>query len=269
MTQTTNQGMRDFLNALFGKYFQEHDGYVELRLVPKEEGPPNSFFYRRGEISSADWHDTHQANGTHHIYFGVNPRPLSKEKKQSDIKDVVCLWADVDGKDFDGGKEEALQRVEAFPSPPTYVNDSGHGYHCYWVLETPIVGLDDGQRLAFKQILSGVVKEIGGDRSKLHLDACLRLPGTFNIKGSEPMECRVLQLNEDKTYKLEDFAKFKDYNFKESKGADSSFFYYNLGLLYADMKNWEKAVEYGQKAYKSGLDLPGLRQKLEKAGYKI
>lgn len=67
--------------------------------------------------------------------------------------------------------------------------------------------------------------------------------------------------------------KFKEaleqYTIAESKGADSSFFNYNLGLLYADMKNWEKAVEYGQKAYKSGADLPGLRQKLEKAGYKI
>jgi tetratricopeptide (TPR) repeat protein len=67
--------------------------------------------------------------------------------------------------------------------------------------------------------------------------------------------------------------KFKEaleqYQIAESEGADSSFFYYNLGLLYADMKNWEKAVEYGQKAYNFGLDLPGLRQKLEKAGYKI
>lgn len=67
--------------------------------------------------------------------------------------------------------------------------------------------------------------------------------------------------------------KFKEaleqYQIAESKGADSSFFYYNLGLLYADMKNWEKAVEYGQKAYNLGLDLPGLRQKLEKAGYTI
>ena len=67
--------------------------------------------------------------------------------------------------------------------------------------------------------------------------------------------------------------KFKDaldqYQIAEAKGADSSFFYYNLGLLYADMKNWERAVEYGQKAYNSGLDLPGLRQRLERAGYKI
>lgn len=67
--------------------------------------------------------------------------------------------------------------------------------------------------------------------------------------------------------------KFKEalsqYQMAESKGADTPAFYYNLGLLYADMKNWEMAVEYGQKAYNSGLELPGLRRKLEKAGYKI
>lgn len=59
------------------------------------------------------------------------------------------------------------------------------------------------------------------------------------------------------------------YQIAEGKGEDSPTFYYNLGLLYADMKYWTKAIEYGQKAYSSGLDLPGLRQKLEKAGYKI
>lgn len=59
------------------------------------------------------------------------------------------------------------------------------------------------------------------------------------------------------------------YELAEKLGEDSSSFNYSFGLLYADLKNWEKAFEYAQKAYSSGLDLPGLRQKLERAGYKV
>lgn len=57
-----------------------------------------------------------------------------------------------------------------------------------------------------------------------------------------------------------------EYQLAESLGEESRNFYYNIGLLYADMKNWDKAYEYGVKAERGGLMLPGLRGKLEKAG---
>ena len=57
-----------------------------------------------------------------------------------------------------------------------------------------------------------------------------------------------------------------EYEMAESLGEQSSNLYYNLGLLHADMQNWDKAFEYGDKAQRAGLMLPGLRGKLEKAG---
>lgn len=64
--------------------------------------------------------------------------------------------------------------------------------------------------------------------------------------------------------------KFKEalveYELAESLGEASGNFYYNLGLLHADLKNWDKAYEYGVKAEIGGLMLPGLRGKLAKAG---
>jgi hypothetical protein len=57
-----------------------------------------------------------------------------------------------------------------------------------------------------------------------------------------------------------------EYQLAESLGEESGNLYYNLGLLHADMKNWDKAYEYGVKAERGGLMLPGLRGKLEKAG---
>lgn len=42
--------------------------------------------------------------------------------------------------------------------------------------------------------------------------------------------------------------------------------HYNLGLLYTDMKKYEKAKEHAKKAYDSGYPLPGLKNRLIRAG---
>lgn len=61
----------------------------------------------------------------------------------------------------------------------------------------------------------------------------------------------------------------EQYRFAEPNYEDNRLFQYNIGLLYADLKNWEKAVEHAQSAYSSGVTFTALRQRLEKAGYKI
>jgi tetratricopeptide (TPR) repeat protein len=42
--------------------------------------------------------------------------------------------------------------------------------------------------------------------------------------------------------------------------------HYNMGLVYLDMNQPQKAVEHARLAYGSGYPLPGLRRKLERAG---
>lgn len=41
---------------------------------------------------------------------------------------------------------------------------------------------------------------------------------------------------------------------------------YNIGLLYLKRKNYEESVAYAKKAYELGFPLPGLRNKLKRAG---
>ena len=41
---------------------------------------------------------------------------------------------------------------------------------------------------------------------------------------------------------------------------------YNLGLAYADMKEYDKAIEHAKAAYALGHPLPGLRDRLKRAG---
>ena len=49
-------------------------------------------------------------------------------------------------------------------------------------------------------------------------------------------------------------------------GEDSPNTYYNMGLIYFDLKDYDKALSFAHLAYGSGFPLPGLRDKLKKAG---
>jgi hypothetical protein len=215
MNQTTNQEIREFLGVLFGRYLKKSEGYVELRFISKEDGTTLSRFCNLTDFTDASLDEIRHLNNTHNVYFGVNPRPLSKDKREKDVKNIVCLWADVDGKDFDGGKEAALRAIGNFPIPPLIVVDSGHGYHCYWPLEEPITDVSEEARVAFKQVLSGVVKKLGADRSKIPVCSLHRLPGTLNIKDEVPLECKAINMEADLPYKLEDFSEFRDAECRE------------------------------------------------------
>lgn len=48
-------------------------------------------------------------------------------------------------------------------------------------------------------------------------------------------------------------------------GGDASV-YYNMGLVYFDLKQYDEALEYAHRAYALGFPLPGLRNMLVKAG---
>jgi len=41
---------------------------------------------------------------------------------------------------------------------------------------------------------------------------------------------------------------------------------YNLGLAYAELRQYDKALESAHRAYEAGFPLPGLRNKLQRAG---
>lgn len=49
-------------------------------------------------------------------------------------------------------------------------------------------------------------------------------------------------------------------------GEGSANLYYNSGLIYFDLKDYEKSLAYAHKAYLMGYPLPGLRDKLKRIG---
>ena len=204
-----------FIETLFSQYFQQREGYCEFRIKEKGSSICESIFFRPNELDSEVVEGLLELNSSCHIFFGVNPRPLTQEKKEEDIKDAVCLWADVDGKDFRGGKEEARSLIEEFPLKPNILVDSGNGYHCYWLLREPILNITEGERIEIKRILSGIVGKLKADRHPIFLNALLRLPGTKNIKEHEPKECTIIHYDSSRLYTLKDFAEYRDLSYSE------------------------------------------------------
>lgn len=58
----------------------------------------------------------------------------------------------------------------------------------------------------------------------------------------------------------------KQYESALSIDPENSEIHYNLGLLLVKMKDYPRALEHGEKAYELGFPLPGLKNKLKKAG---
>jgi hypothetical protein len=220
-TQLDN--VRKFLDKIFGSLFETYDGFVEIRLLKEAEGA-RSIWLQRGMLLEPEWQEIQRLNEEGwNVHFGVNPRPATKDKKQDDIDRIVCLWLDVDGKDFpEGGKAEALRRIKDFAVTPSVLVDSGNGYHAYFVLNSPITISGDEDRLDFKKYLSGVVKAVGSDSSKLHLDSCLRLPETKNVKDVEhSVDCSIVEFS-SLIYGLSSFDHLKDKGFEDFEADDGA-----------------------------------------------
>jgi tetratricopeptide (TPR) repeat protein len=52
----------------------------------------------------------------------------------------------------------------------------------------------------------------------------------------------------------------------EQHAGESALVHYNLGLVYLDLKDYQRSQEHAHKAYELGAPLPGLRNKLTEAG---
>jgi hypothetical protein len=68
------------------------------------------------------------------VFFGATTRKERGGTKAHAFQ-VVTLWADVDFKDFVDGQYGADLALKSFPLMPSIIVCTGHGYHCYWLLE--------------------------------------------------------------------------------------------------------------------------------------
>ena len=117
---------------------------------------------------------------THDLYFGVCTYREAKPQI-SYVDTAYCLWADLDAYKTKDEKEQALQIAIESYLPPSYVVDSGGGYHLYWFLDKPSQNLDKITELCMQLELI-----IPGAGAVSDVSRILRIPLTLNHKEDLP-----------------------------------------------------------------------------------
>ena len=142
------------------------------------------------------------------IYFGVHPSRTRKSPSQrtleSDVAAINCLFADIDGKSFPGGKTAAASHIKSLFPRPTVIIDSGGGYHCYWILQDPFILDTPLKEEVAKALQIRWVPYVKGDKAVHDLARILRAPGTQNYKYSPPRHVRTVYENLDNLYDLDE-----------------------------------------------------------------
>jgi len=188
------------LDTLFGGFT---NCFIEVRLVKRES--VLQFFYP--SISAVQWDLIKGKNSEGcNCYFGVCLRKTQKGDKSS-VASISALWGDLDGKNFAGGKPEALAQLQQLPPYlyPSIILDTGHGYHPYWLLrETePIESPQDILRL--EAYMKGLALTLHGD-STSDLSRVLRLPGLVNQKDAKnPCLCHIIHWEPERRFNPLDF----------------------------------------------------------------
>lgn len=186
----------DFLKVLFSDL---NGGFIEVRAFHCSTKQPFQQFYCTIEEINVE-----QLSKDHDVYFGVCPRQV-REGNKSAVKYVSALWADLDFKDYKGGREEAEARMNLFPFPPSIVVETGNGLHCYWRLREPIAVND----VPVERYLKAIIEYLGADPACAELARVMRLPGTINHKDLNNLkQIKVLTIEPQCQYNLSDFDQF-------------------------------------------------------------
>jgi len=153
-------------------------------------------------------------------YYTVNPRhklPVNGAGKligqgtKEHIREVIAFYADVEaGQDghnkpsFYATKEEALKTITTFKYRPSFIIDSGHGYHCLWLFKEPYILGEDVDLEYYEAMNRGIQKVLKADTTA-DVTRILRVPGSVNVKDpAHPAQCEMVE-DSGKRYNLEDF----------------------------------------------------------------
>lgn len=171
-----------FMEALFAG----SSDYIEIREID-QAGKVKQRFFKVEQLGD------YKPPASENIYYGVYGRG-TKDGSTKSCTSTGALWAD-----YDDGRSLAEVKADVnkmgLPEPSIIVN-SGHGFHCYWLL-TERTDKD------VTSLLRAIVGKTGADPKPTDRARVMRLPGTVNVK-SDPVPCEVVEWT-SKRYSLDLF----------------------------------------------------------------
>ena len=141
-------------------------------------------------------------NNNSNAFYGCAKYGDENNRTHANAKYFRALWIDVDcgeAKAAEGKgyltQAEGLKRFKEFCKatklPAPIIVDSGYGIHAYWLLEETIERME-WEALADRLHELCKENEFIVDPAVFEASRVLRIPGTFNFKGAEPVEVRVI-----------------------------------------------------------------------------
>jgi hypothetical protein len=156
------------------------------------------------------------------VYFAVSLQDQGKNAAKGKTRSsegaaaIAGVWADVDCQDASGAhkssdlptEDEALAFLHGLVTPPTAIVHTGHGFHPYWLLDTPWIFESESDRLEAAALVKGFQAQLrsqmtgrGWDLDATHdLARILRIPGTRNYKTDPALEVAVRHLDLNRRY---------------------------------------------------------------------
>ena len=125
-----NFSRREFLDALFGEYFERHEGFIEVQTVASFRHQPHIQFFPNIDTLAREHFPRDQE-----VFLGVCPREKMRPGRD-DVCYITALWAALDvagggysGKDAFNNCQKAARAVRYFPLAPSMIVESGRGLH--------------------------------------------------------------------------------------------------------------------------------------------
>jgi len=204
---TPSAGRREFLNALYQGSPEKL--YLELRCIHPTTGEARSLWGRmsnKNELAGI----LKQAEGLNREGYGVYFAPCLRKGKQgkADAAALVpALWVDVDCDGDVHQRDQSLTRLRDFAPAPSFILDSGGGWHGYWLLDEPFQLQSDTDRQKIAGILRGLFAALGGDPDYVKTVAgIMRLPDSVNTKPARGgVVVTVVESHPEWCYPLETF----------------------------------------------------------------
>lgn len=138
------------------------------------------------------------------VFFGVAKYKDDSSRTKDNVQSLKAFWLDIDcgpTKDYPT-QGEALQDLKRFCKtvglPRPIVINSGRGLHVYWPL-TEAITREEWEPVANRLKEVCKAQDLRVDPAVFEAARILRIPGTFNFKGEEPVEVRVLGVGDPVT----------------------------------------------------------------------
>lgn len=207
----------DFLGALFG----DKPNRAAVQIWIRSDKPITWFVddleqAAKLAIEGAEKFDVYVGCG---IAAHDRERPQRQRLKADEVAGIPGVWADIDingGPESKDGAAPDYERAMELASSllePTLIVKSGYGLQAWWLFEEPWIFANVAEREQAKRVVGGFQGALRAAARRLGwgLDATqdlarvMRIPGTLNHKGAEPVEVTLLQAD-GKRYQLEEIA---------------------------------------------------------------